>query len=51
MPKIKIRIVVLGHLPHAINLDRIFKWQSDLFQVDPLVSTFNIDGDSDGAEW
>ena len=51
MAKVKIRIVFLGHLPHSINTKKIENWKSDLFEVLPPINSFNIIGDSDGAEW
>lgn len=51
MSKVKIKIVFLGHLPHAVDIDKVKKWKSDLFEIIPSISTYNIVGDSDGESW
>jgi hypothetical protein len=51
MSKVKIKIVILGHLPYSIDLDRIKNWRSDLFEIVSSISSFNIVGNSDGANW
>ena len=49
--KVKIRIIILGHLPHALDIEKIRKWKSDLFEVLKPINTVNIVGDSDGESW
>lgn len=51
MSKVKIKIVFLGHVPHAIDIEKVKKWKSELFEIISPISTFNIVGDSDGQNW
>ncbi|SEB54243.1 hypothetical protein SAMN04489761_1300 [Tenacibaculum sp. MAR_2009_124] len=51
MSKIKIRIVILGHIPHSLNIQKVQNWKSDLFEILSPIDTVNIVGDSDGFEW
>ncbi len=48
--KVKIKLAILGHLPHASDIDRIKKWKSSLFEITE-VALYNINGDSDGLNW
>jgi hypothetical protein len=51
MSKVKIKIVFLGHIPHALDIDKIVKWKSDLFEIMKPINTVAIVGNSDGAYW
>lgn len=48
---IKIRLAVLGHLAHPINLSRIKKWKSCLFKIEQDEGSYQITTDSDGLNW
>lgn len=51
MSKIKIKVVFLGHLPHAFNKEVISNWKSDLFEIQKPIISFNIVSKSDGVNW
>lgn len=51
MKKVKIKIAILGHIPHSINLEKIQTWKSELFDIINPFSVLNIVGDSDGTNW
>lgn len=51
MSKVRIKIVLLGHLPHSIDIDKIDKWKSDLFEIITPINSYTIIGNSDGAYW
>jgi hypothetical protein len=51
MSKVKIKIVILGHLPYSIDLNKVRKWKSDLFEIISPISSYNIVGNSDGIYW
>ena len=51
MKKVKIRLILLGHIPYAFDMQKIKKWKSALFELSDSIDTFNIIDNSDGAEW
>lgn len=51
MSKIKVKIVVLGHLPHSLNLKKIEGWRSDLFEITSPIDSYDILNGSDGPCW
>lgn len=51
MSKVKIKIVILGHLPYSLNIDRIKKWKSELFEIVEPINSVSIVGNSDGPNW
>jgi len=51
MIKVKIKIVFLGHVPHSIDIDKIVKWKSELFEIVKPINTVAIVGNSDGDRW
>jgi len=51
MSKVKIKIIFLGYIPHLIDIEKVKKWKSDLFEVIQPVNSVAIVGDSDGACW
>ena len=48
--KVKIKIDILGHLPHSSEIESIKNWRSDLFEI-TRVDKYDIVGSSDGADW
>ena len=48
--KVKIKLAILGHLPHASDIDKLKNWESSLFEITEIVS-YVINGDSDGQKW
>jgi hypothetical protein len=51
MSKVRIKIVILGHLPYSVNLDKIKKWKSELFEIVKPINSIAIVGNSDGPFW
>lgn len=45
---IKIKLAVLGHLPYLIDISKIIKWKSCLFEIEREVGKYPITTDSDG---
>ena len=48
---IKIKLAVLGHLPYLIDISKIIKWKSCLFEIEREVGKYPITTDSDGPDW
>jgi len=51
MNKIKIRIIILGHLPADIELTNINEWRSDIFELQGLIENYALRSDSDTEDW
>lgn len=51
MIKVKIQIIILGHIPKSIDINKIIKWESDLFEIMKQIKTFTIDTNADGEHW
>jgi len=51
MSKIKYRIILLGHPPHLLNVGKLLKWKSKLFEVLTPIDNFTITENSDGVAW
>lgn len=51
MSKVKIKIIFLGHVPHAIDIDKIIKWKSEIFEIVKPINSVAIVGNSDGESW
>ncbi len=51
MSKVKIKIVFLGHVPHSIDIEKIIKWKSEIFEILKPINTVAIVGNSDGENW
>lgn len=51
MSKVKIQLVLLGHIPHKFDLKKICKWESDLFEIVGKEQTYEITSDSNGYSW
>jgi len=50
MDKIKIKIVLLGHVPYSLRFDKIKEWDSKLFKVVDIGS-YNITSGADLPSW
>lgn len=48
--KVKIRLGILGHLPHSSEIIKIKDWNSKLFEI-TSISSYNFTGCSDGPNW
>ena len=51
MSKVKIRLIILGHVPYSLDIKKIQNWDTDLFEIVGSINSLNISGNSDGAEW
>jgi len=51
MRKVKIRIIILGHIPFAIDINKIIKWKSNLFEIINQIQTYTIVTHADGQNW
>lgn len=51
MSRIKIKLISVGHLPLGLQLDRVKKWGSQIFEVDPFIDNYSLRCDSDGPDW
>lgn len=51
MNRLKIKIVILGYLPFSINLKKVYKWKSELFEILPSKESEPITSNSDGRSW
>lgn len=51
MAKIKIKIVILGNLPHRFNIQKIQQWQSNLFSIAEGIDYHSLTSDSDTIGW
>lgn len=48
--KVQIRLAILGHFPHSLDISKVKRWSSELFEILD-VDRHNIVGDSDGPFW
>jgi hypothetical protein len=48
--KVKIKLCILGHLPHLSEILKIEKWNSSIFEITG-VNSLNFAGCSDGPNW
>jgi hypothetical protein len=48
--KVKIRLALLGHVPHSSDIQQISKWNSSIFEVIGI-GQYAISGDSDRPNW
>jgi hypothetical protein len=51
MSKVKIKLTFLGHVPYALDIKRIEKWESELFEIVKPIDYYSITKDSDGPNW
>ncbi|GKV83116.1 hypothetical protein PEC106664_38900 [Pectobacterium carotovorum subsp. carotovorum] len=51
MAKIKIKIVILGNLPHRFNIQKIQQWRSGLFSIVESIDYHSLTSDSDTLGW
>lgn len=51
MSVIKIKLAILGHLPYSVNLSKIEKWKSCLFEIEKEIGQYPITEDSDIFHW
>jgi hypothetical protein len=51
MPKIRIKVIALGHLPLAFDKEKIRAWKSDVFEIVDDIDTYSLRKDSDLRNW
>lgn len=51
MSRIKIKLITVGHLPLDLKLERVKKWKSGVFEIDPSIDNYSLRCDSDGPSW
>ncbi|PHZ21489.1 hypothetical protein [Yersinia massiliensis] len=51
MSKIKIKIVVLGNLPHRFDIHKIKQWNSNLFEISEEIDYHSLTCNSDTDGW
>lgn len=51
MPKVRIKLAFLGHLPHHIDTKKVLAWKSDLFEIVLPLDNYAIREDSDLPNW
>ncbi len=51
MPKLKIKIVSIGHLPTNFDKSKIEKWNSALFAIQGKIESYTLNNNSDGPNW
>lgn len=45
MAKIKVKIVILGNLPHRFNIQKIQQWRSSLFSIAESIDYHSLTSD------
>ena len=51
MSKLKIKLIILGHLPIQLDKNKILNWQSDLIEIGNTIDVYSIEDDADGEDW
>ena len=51
MPKLKIKIVTVGHLPFEFEKKSILSWKSNLFEIEPSIESYDLTINSDIEDW
>lgn len=51
MSKVRIKVISIGHLPFRLDLSKVKKWNSAIFEIIDGIETFALRCDSDGADW
>lgn len=51
MIKVRVKLAILGHLPHSLETEKVVKWKSQLFEIVPPIDSYTITADSDGDNW
>jgi hypothetical protein len=49
--KLKIRVVTLGTVPHDLDLAKVSRWSSSIFDVVTPIDNFTVNSDADGEDW
>lgn len=51
MPKLKITLATVGHMPANFNKEKIKEWKSSIFEIDSEIESYTLTTDSDGPNW
>lgn len=51
MKKIRIKLISIGHLPGDVNLEKINKWTSDIYELTEKIEHYGLRANSDGQQW
>lgn len=51
MPKVKIQLAVLGHLPPDFDVRDLGLWRSKAFEISPEVESYQLTEDAHGPDW
>jgi len=51
MSRPRIKIAALGQLPPDFDPDDLLRWKSSVFEVNPIVESFQLNDQAQGADW
>ena len=51
MPKTKITVATVGHMPADFNRQKIKEWNSSVFEIVDGIESYSLTCDSDGHDW
>lgn len=51
MPKVNIKIAILGQLPADFDQRELLNWKSSVFAVNSSIETYQLNDDSEGDDW
>ena len=51
MPKTKITIAAIGHLPAEFNKQKVRNWSSSVFEIVDNIESYTLPNKSDGYNW
>ena len=51
MPKTKITVATVGHMPADFNRQKIKEWNSSVFEIVDGIESYSLTCDSDGPDW
>lgn len=51
MPKTKITVATVGHMPADFNRQKIKEWDSSVFEIVDGIESYSLTCDSDGLDW
>jgi len=51
MPKTKITVATVGHMPADFNRQKIKGWDSSVFEIVDEIESYSLTCDSDGLDW
>jgi hypothetical protein len=51
LKKITIKLATLGQMPYDFDPASVAKWKSSVFQVNPVVESYQLNEDAEGEDW